>query len=90
MEVCCFLGECVIAFTPGKWNIDEAEFDADGDENESRYLPSVEERDMYDDAARSYTPLFSIEHFLRTKSKKRIWKCHSDIVSNMEVAGRIL
>ena len=70
MEVCSFLGECVIAFTPGKWNIDEAEFDADGDENESRYLPSIEKWDMYDDDALSYTPLFSIEHFLRTKSKK--------------------
>ena len=70
MEVCCFLGECVIAFTPGEWNINIEEFDDEGDENESRYLPSVEEWNMYDDDARSYTPLLSIEHFLRTKSKK--------------------
>lgn len=70
MEVYAFLGECVIVFTPGQWALSEAEFFANGHANTIWYFPSVEKWDLYDDDALSFTPIFSIEHYLRTKTKK--------------------
>lgn len=66
MQLCSLLGEIVVAKTRGGWQLDESELDFEGDENECRLIPSVSGwSDDSDDLP--FTPLFTIEHFLRTR-----------------------
>ena len=71
MQICSLLGEITIAKSSGKWELNDDELNARGFENECRLIPSVY---GWGDSRHDlpFTPLFTIEHFLRTKEASYI------------------